>query len=173
MRRFIYCPRSGSRVFAEMATPTVTIETLGNNSKVSSGGVTLRFTTSIPKAHWRTAGRLMAARLIDEVGGIAWDEQGTLFMVVPLHAAENILDSMIRVQNIVLLSGTNPDTAWNRDSILVETLLTEHASRQAAKAAILAPDEDIAEDVPAFLQADLDALREMTYSPCRAPAVMD
>ncbi len=86
---FIYRPRSCNRVFVEKQHPGIKIVTWGNGCKHVVGGVMLSYGTACPgKDYWRGDAHIMAERIIDAIGGgIAWDEQGTVCLIVPLNRA--------------------------------------------------------------------------------------
>lgn len=123
---FIYCPRSGSRLFAEnlyghsyaYAYPrpvnlgggrisTFALIEWGNKSVHLLSGTTeeqgssasssslssslvpaslntvLTYSTARANYHWRTAARAVATHLINAYGGFAWDENGTVRLLLP------------------------------------------------------------------------------------------
>jgi hypothetical protein len=84
---FIYCPKSGDRVFASLETNAIKVVKWPNGCRHVVGGVTLSYHTATPNEHWRYDAVLVAKELVEIIGGIAWDEQGTISMVVPLNKA--------------------------------------------------------------------------------------
>jgi hypothetical protein len=89
---FVYCPRAGTRVFAARASadglPTI-ITWRGNGSSHIVGGVHLAYEAAEARRWWRDSARRMAGLIVDAVGGVAWDDQGTIHLAVPwLSAAE-------------------------------------------------------------------------------------
>jgi hypothetical protein len=86
---FVYHPRSSDRVFAcwveGIGLPTVI--TWQNGCRHVVGGTHLVYESAEPRAHWRYDAERMARRIIDMTGGIAWDDQGTIHLVVPSPAA--------------------------------------------------------------------------------------
>lgn len=85
---FVYCPRSGDRVFAEkILSQEVQVVKWPNNSRHIVGGVALSYCASVPGQYWRGQARTAAQSLISAGGGVAWDEQGSINLVVPLSLA--------------------------------------------------------------------------------------
>jgi hypothetical protein len=87
---FIYAPRSGDRVFAarpaDDGIPAI-VTWPGNGCRHLIGGVHLAYEASAPRRHWRDAARRMASLIIDAVGGVAWDDRGTIHVAVPRESA--------------------------------------------------------------------------------------
>jgi hypothetical protein len=89
---FIYRPRSGDRVFAarapEDAIPAI-VTWPGNGCRHVVGGVHLVYEAAESRRWWWDCARRMAGLIVDAVGGVAWDDQGTIHLAVPwLSAAE-------------------------------------------------------------------------------------
>ena len=88
MVNFIYCPKSGSRVFArEAKTAYVAIVTCRNGCRHVCGGHKLTYHTATPGQYWRGQAKRMASLLVNRFGGIGWDEQGQVSLIVPLQNA--------------------------------------------------------------------------------------
>jgi hypothetical protein len=83
MSVFIYQPRSGSRVFASQIAATIGVVRWSNGCRHVLGGLHLEWSSAVPRQHWRTPGRALATSVVQAVGGIAWDEQGLLHLIVP------------------------------------------------------------------------------------------
>jgi hypothetical protein len=86
---FIYCPRSGDRVIAARPADDglPAIATWQNGCRHVIGGVHLVYEAAAPRRHWRAAARRMAEIIIDAVGGVSWDDRGTIHLCVPVSAA--------------------------------------------------------------------------------------
>jgi hypothetical protein len=94
---FVYCPRSGSRLFAENiygGRTTFALIEWGNKSVHLLSWVTeeqgsaplntvLAYSTACPNYHWRTTARAVATLLVKQFGGFAWDENGTVRLLLP------------------------------------------------------------------------------------------
>lgn len=81
---FIYQPCSGDRVFAESypddkATPEVVKHPNGCRHVI--GGAHLWWDTVVPTKWWRTQAKVLADKLLQQWGGVAWDDQGTIHIV--------------------------------------------------------------------------------------------
>lgn len=84
---FVYAPRSGDRVFAQQTHPEVAVIKWSNGCRHVIGGVTLRWYTANPGAHWRAQCRALCAAVVRATGGIAWDAQGEVTLRVPVGHA--------------------------------------------------------------------------------------
>lgn len=92
---FIYTPKSGSRVVHKKDCPQVRLIQYSNGSYAAVGGVKLVFDAALQgRAYWRGAARHMAEMIVMSYGGVAWDEQGTVCLIVPRLAAKQALVSM-------------------------------------------------------------------------------
>lgn len=94
---YIYCPQSGDRVLAERNHPAIRVVRYRNGCRHVTGGVHLEWTAAEAGRHWRAPGRTVLARCIEDHGGIAWDEGGTLHAVVPRIAAQLVYRLLARV----------------------------------------------------------------------------
>lgn len=111
MSVFIYRPKSGSRVFSENPNRHIRVTTWGNGCKHVEGGVHLSWNAAAQGNNWRQEGRVLMDRIVMAVGGVAWDEQGTLSIVVPTSKAYKAweliscldADRTRRTQNVVNL----------------------------------------------------------------------
>lgn len=95
MTHFIYCPKSGDRVFAVTQSSEIAVVCHGNGSRTVVGGCCLSWQTAMPGKHWRAAARQMAKAIVEGCGGIAWDEQGVVSIIVPAGAARRAAALMI------------------------------------------------------------------------------
>jgi hypothetical protein len=106
---FVYAPRSGDRVIAarpaDDGLPAI-IAWPGNGSRHVIGGVHLAYEASAPRRHWRDAARRMASIIVDQVGGVAWDDRGTIHLVVP-RASAGTTDRWMRATRAAAL-GDHP-----------------------------------------------------------------
>ena len=92
---FIYTPKSGCRLFSSKDTNFVGRVTYINSSHHVMGGVKLEFPAAAQgRAYWRPAAKQMADMLVTTYGGVAWDHQGTICMVVPRRAAKQAIAAM-------------------------------------------------------------------------------
>lgn len=87
MTQFIYRPRSGDRVFAVKTHEELASIEWRNGSRHVVGGCHLWWTASCPGSWWRSDAVTMAAAIVRRYGGIGWDEQGTVCLIVPVRAA--------------------------------------------------------------------------------------
>lgn len=84
---FIYTPRSHDRVFAESARAGIAVVRWANRSRHVVGGVLLYYPAACPGAWWRTRARDTATAIVRAVGGVAWDENGAIRLIVPVGCA--------------------------------------------------------------------------------------
>jgi hypothetical protein len=78
----------------------------GNGSRHVVGGVHLVYEAATAGRHWRDAARRMASIIVDQVGGAAWDDRGTIHLVVPRESA-GTADRWMRAAGVAVL-----DTAY-------------------------------------------------------------
>jgi hypothetical protein len=83
---FVYKPKSGDRVFAGSVNGGVYVFQWANGCRHIVGGVCLTYPASMQGAWWRSQAHRMASLLCTRFGGIAWDEQGTVSLVVPVQS---------------------------------------------------------------------------------------
>jgi hypothetical protein len=86
---FIYRPTTGDRVFVEVFTPHLRIVKWSNGCRHVQGGVRLSWVATT-RPYWRQDGKALLAHAVSATGGIAWDEQGVLHVVVPTYAAGEV-----------------------------------------------------------------------------------
>ena len=105
---FVYAPRSGSKVFCvneEGSHNFVRVVQYTNKSHHILGGVYLEFTAARPGHYWRHEAKMAAQMIVASYGGIAGDDRGTIFMVVPRRAAKTAMAAMAVVRNASTRSG--------------------------------------------------------------------
>lgn len=113
MTCFVYCPKSGDRLFAQNTSQNtyVAVVVWGNGCRHVFGGHHLSYTTATPGRYWRLEAHRMASMLVARYGGIAWDAQGEVNIVVPL---QNALESHRQMKAVerwarAAESSTEPD----------------------------------------------------------------
>lgn len=112
MVSFIYQPKSGDRVFIEQQSPWIVVIRWGNGCRHVAGNfVVLSWSTAIQGQYWRHEAVRALREIIPQVGGIAWDAQGTVSACVPTHQAKMVIDLMGRI---------SPNDHDDRDRNLVE-----------------------------------------------------
>lgn len=87
MVQFIYCPKSGNRVFAWKTHEEIASIEWRNGCRHVVGGCCLSYATACPGSWWRSDAKRMAEVIVRRSGGVAWDEQGQVSLVVPVRAA--------------------------------------------------------------------------------------
>ena len=118
---FIYAPRSGDRGVAERAHPEIRVVRYANGCRHVTGGIHLEFEAAQPGTWHRAEARCVAARLVQDHGGIAWDECGTIHMVVPRLTAQRCFRLMARVLPVT--------TGWRHDEQAPDPLATDTGMR--------------------------------------------
>lgn len=97
MTAFIYHPRSGDRIFATNVhggTGIVLVRWQNGCAHVV-GGVHLTWGTACPGQHWRNDARAIATHVVNSFGGVAWDDQGIIHLIVP-HGTSGVADRLMR-----------------------------------------------------------------------------
>ncbi len=84
---FIYRPLSGDRVFAELSSEWIKIVRWRNGCRHVIGGTHLVFDAAMSRQYWRGIARRLAAAIVAAKSGVAWDERGTINLIVPVHEA--------------------------------------------------------------------------------------
>ncbi len=82
---FIYCPKSGSRWINE-AGPREGIKiplVVWDNNSAHGHGQLISIWTATPRGHWRKEAREAADFVAHRLGGVAWDNQGQVNILVP------------------------------------------------------------------------------------------
>ncbi len=98
MLQFIYQPKSGDRVVAEIVSPWMVVIQWSNRCRHVVGNfVVLSWSTANPGCHWRGDAIRALQEIIPQIGGIAWDEQGNVSAAVPTHQARMVLEIMGRL----------------------------------------------------------------------------
>lgn len=92
---FVYRPQSGDRVFACHPTADIVVVEWANGCRHVVGGVKLAYHTAGQGQWWRTAARAMADAIIPATGGVAWDCQGEVSLVVPCWCAVEVHRRMV------------------------------------------------------------------------------
>lgn len=101
---FVYCPKSGSRVFASAPTSGIVTVRWNNGSLHVAGGVRLTYPAAAPGHWWRDVARKVATAIVTDtrhggtgprLGGVAYDEQGTITLIVPEGTAATV-DRLMR-----------------------------------------------------------------------------
>jgi hypothetical protein len=124
---FVYCPKSGDRVFAEKPHTTISILRWSNRCRHVIGGCHLSYAAANAGSWWRTQAVRLATAIVDSVGGIAWDEQGTVHLIVPAPSAYQA-DRLVsraspktssdeRLENAIALSGIGCPLAPDLSSV--------------------------------------------------------
>lgn len=80
---FIYTPRTGDRVVACRPINGVVVIEWTNRCRHVVGGVELSYDAAEPKRWWRNVACTMAEAIVQATGGIAWDDRGTINLIVP------------------------------------------------------------------------------------------
>jgi len=84
---WIYHPRSGSRIIAQRFHEAICVVRYGNGSQHVVGGVKLSYRSAEAKRLWRDNARRLSEQLVNAYGGISWDNQGEISIVVPFESA--------------------------------------------------------------------------------------
>ncbi|MBI3331476.1 hypothetical protein HYZ99_00775 [Candidatus Peregrinibacteria bacterium] len=95
MNTFVYHPRSGNRIFAQKVTASFAVITWANQSAHLAGDhVHLQWWTAAPCDHWRATARRALTEIVEQVGGVAWDDQGVVHVCAPLEDAIDVFQLM-------------------------------------------------------------------------------
>lgn len=112
---FIYRPKSGDRVFFESPGEGIRVTKWQNGCRHVQGGVFFRWSTQLaPKGSWRPLAKLVLQSLMSPIGGIAWDEQGILYAVVPLRYAPQVYQGMLTASPIL-----QEPSVWNYNGLML------------------------------------------------------
>lgn len=84
---FIYRPTTGDRVFSEFSSEWIKIIKWKNGCRHVIGGTHLVFDAAMSRQYWRGIARRLAAAIVAAKSGVAWDERGTINLIVPVHEA--------------------------------------------------------------------------------------
>lgn len=98
--RFIYRPRAGDRVFAYQAHETIVVVSWVNGCRHVIGGTLLRYSTAVPGRWWRSSATMVATQVVASVGGIAWDDQGEVSLVVPTEWVGGVHRLMVAARSV-------------------------------------------------------------------------
>lgn len=82
---FIYMPRSGDRVFAGNCEYPRGVGVYQHSNGCRHVACEAHVSARAAKSgcHWRARGRKALERLVDDLGGVAWDDQGELHYAAP------------------------------------------------------------------------------------------
>lgn len=106
---FVYCPRSGDRWINDPATATLPV-VVWNNGSVHVVGHRITIEAAARGHWWRTAARQAAGLLADHFGGLAWDECGTVSLVLP--PSTDAARTALRILWAVRQAETGERTDW-------------------------------------------------------------
>ena len=110
MTQFIYRPNSGSRIFAERFKPELLVFTWGNGCRHVVGGTHL-----VLRPQGSREGREVARRLAESAvflhGGVAWDEQGCVQVILPSQGIEPLAQAVKALSLAGGLLGSKLDLA--------------------------------------------------------------
>lgn len=84
---FIYCPTTGDRVFAEKTHKSIAVVQWANNCRHAHGGAHFVLPTAWSGAWYRDDACRVVADFVAIHGGIAWDENGDVNVVIPRSAS--------------------------------------------------------------------------------------
>ena len=116
---FVYAPRSGSRIFSVYPTEKVVVATYVNMScHVIGDVVEVRMQAARP-GHWfRALATNFATQVVEAVGGVAYDDRGTVGCIVPQDAVPGVIE---RASELLPMGG-NVDTAslWRQGAGKIE-----------------------------------------------------
>lgn len=98
LQTFIYAPTTGPTIFARYPVRELAILTYRNEAAHVIGGRHLQLDTATRREWWRSAARRLVQELLEAVGGIGWDVEGQIHLVVPTYAAPRVAH-LIEVAN--------------------------------------------------------------------------
>lgn len=85
---FIYRPKSGGRVLLEKQSPHAVIVLWNNGCRHVAGDVVLlAYEAAARGYHWRYLARRAACDIVGQTGGVAYDDRGTIVLIVPSVSA--------------------------------------------------------------------------------------
>lgn len=84
---FVYAPASGDRVLIEVVSDYVKVVRQDNGCRHAIGGTHLWWYADGVENHWRYEAARLATAIVRAVGGLAWDAEGNVHLVVPVHVA--------------------------------------------------------------------------------------
>lgn len=130
--RFVYTPRSGSRLLAVAASPfgicRVAVGECENRSYFVVGGVELKYHTATPGAWWRSDACAAAKQIVAACGGAAFDANGTITLYLPEEAAARADALMKRLEKTDPARGVNPYAA--AAAVPVDPTITDYPARE-------------------------------------------
>lgn len=119
MPTFIYHPRSGDRVFAWADHPEIGVINWDNGCRHVVGGAHLSVVAVHPGKWWRDQATTVAAALVQAAGGIAWDDQGKVSLILPERWA-------VRAVQLLIAAGGDHLSPEERDRLTVSALMAGH-----------------------------------------------
>jgi hypothetical protein len=143
---FLYRPKNGDRVFADSTCREVrTLRWLNGCRHVMYASVPLVYKTAEAGKHWRAEARRVAEYLVEQYGGIAWDERGTITLIV---SPDHVVAADLEMCATAALSGVdataeNTSTAawtmteWGRAPEFCAVLDPEDRKRGARRTVLL------------------------------------
>lgn len=167
MTHFIYCPKSGDRVFVELQSYEVKAIRWPNGSRHIIGGTHLEVVAACPGRWWRNEAKTLATAIVQAAGGIAWDQNGTINLIVPEWAAPRSATLLIRaagpridghdIDALGIAAGARLDSGsgqfaraeyWNRP-VFPDLVQNLHVTFNSEKIAVRDDDGDIYVQAPA------------------------
>ena len=116
---FVYRPKAGDRVFAERAAPGMAVVKWGNGCRHVVGGVHMEWYAAAPGSWWRRQAKTLAEEIVGSVGGIAWDDQGAIRLIVPVGVAARVRALMCAGEAHMTSSSETEQDALKRDAALI------------------------------------------------------
>ena len=108
MTTFIYQPRAGLPFYATRPTPYVLEWGWANGCRHVVGGTCLSWLAAAPGRWWRDQAGVLARNIVRALGGVAWDHQGTVSVIVPTHHAHTAWE-MVRAASHASGAPIGPD----------------------------------------------------------------
>lgn len=114
MTEFIYRPRSGDRVVAEQPDDRIVVVRWFNGCRHVVGGVRLEYHAANPGEWWRDVACRAAGDIVQATGGLAWDDRGTVCLVVPAEYIRQADEVMRAIGGLFRPSMGNLGRAYRR-----------------------------------------------------------
>jgi hypothetical protein len=115
---FIYQPTTGDRVFASRPNQFVRVVEWQNGCRHVTGGVHFSWQTATAGRHWRGPAVAMATAIVAAVGGVAWDENGVVHLVVPHTSAYLAWDWMCDTATAAIGDDAAPPDSHDKSNIV-------------------------------------------------------
>ncbi len=80
---FSYMPKSGSRVIAAKSVLGLCLAYPRAGTIIAGDFIALVYAAAMPSLHWREKAKEMAKQIVESIGGLAEDAQGTITLCVP------------------------------------------------------------------------------------------